>query len=166
MVKSSEWIAGHPETQIESPAPSSWGDRGYWDVWLNGDNAWIYRHLHRAEERMVELATTFGAPTPQEDRALTQAGRELLLAQSSDWAFIISMKTTVPYAVKRTRLHLANFDRLYHALVDDQLVEAELGEFESRSPIFSELDWRVWRRAGGDTSIGGVATQVLSLIHI
>lgn len=157
----SAWMATHPDTQVVAPAPSSWGDQGYWDVWLNQDNAWIYRHLHRAEERMVELATAFAAPSPLADRALTQAGRELLLAQSSDWAFIISMKTTVPYAVKRTRLHLANFDRLYHALVDDHIDEAELAEVEARSPIFSELDWRVWRRAGGDTNIGGVATSII-----
>ena len=158
----SDWIGEHPAAQIVSPAPSSWGDKGYWDVWLNGDNAWIYKHLHRAEERMIELATAHAAPSPLEDRALTQAGRELLLAQSSDWAFIISMKTTVPYAVKRTRLHLANFDRLYHGLVDGQIDEAFLAELESRSPIFAELDWRHWRRAAErEAPSGTVASQAI-----
>ena len=159
----SKWIVEHPEAQLVSPAPSSWGDKGYWDVWLNADNAWIYRHMHRAEERMIELATAHAAPNEFEDRALTQAGRELLLAQSSDWAFIISMKTTVPYAVKRTRVHLANFDKLYHELVDGSagaIDEAHLAELETRSPIFSELDWRVWRHAtSGGPSIGGVSSR-------
>ncbi len=111
---------------------------------------------------MVELATAFGSPTPQEERALSQAGRELLLAQSSDWAFIITM-ATVPYAVRRTRLHLVNFDGLYHALVDgtpDAVDEAHLVELETRSPIFSELDWRVWRREGSDEAkLGGVSSK-------
>lgn len=154
------WLVDHQEAQIVNPAPSSWGDRGYWDVWLNGDNAWIYRHLHRAEERMVELATRFQEADGVGARALVQAGRELLLAQSSDWAFIISMKTTVPYAVKRTKLHLANFDRLYHELMEGRIDEAHLADLEWRSPIFAELDWRVWQRRGAETRVlGGVASQ-------
>lgn len=156
------WLERYPEAQIVEPAPSSWGDKGYWDVWLNADNAWIYRHLHRAEEHMIQLATTFAVPSALEDRALTQAGRELLLAQASDWAFIISMKTTVPYAIKRTRLHLANFDRLYQALVNGALDEGEVAALESRSPIFSELDWRVWRRGSASgPSLGGVSSQAI-----
>lgn len=156
------WLSENPVAQRVTPAPSSWGDRGYWDVWLNGDNAWIYRHLFRAEERMIELATRFGDDvSPLTARALSQAGRELLLAQSSDWAFIISMKTTVPYAVKRTRLHLANLDGLYHELLEGKVDEARLAELEQRSPIFAELDWRLWREAPGPHRVGGVASQVI-----
>jgi 1,4-alpha-glucan branching enzyme len=153
------WLAAHPEAQICTPAPSSWGDKGFWDVWINGENAWIYKHLHRAEEAMIEVATTHTEVSALEDRALTQLGRELLLAQSSDWAFIISMKTTVPYAVKRTRLHLVNFARLYRELRAHQLDEGFLSELENRSPIFGELDWRVWRMRGGSREIGGVSSQ-------
>ena len=32
-----------------------WGDKGYHEVWLNGSNDWLYRHLHRAAIDMVEL---------------------------------------------------------------------------------------------------------------
>jgi len=156
-----DWLAKNPVAQRVTPAPSSWGDKGYWDVWLNSDNAWIYRHLHRAEERMVELAGRYENPTPLEERALAQAGRELLLAQSSDWAFIISMKTTVPYAVKRTRLHLVSFDRLYHELTESQVDEAHLSELERRSPIFAELDWRTWKPNGVTRVLGGVASQAI-----
>ena len=38
------------------PALSSWGYKGYCEVWLDGTNDWIYRHLHEAADRMVELA--------------------------------------------------------------------------------------------------------------
>ena len=38
---------------------SSWGDKGYHDVWLNSGNDWIYRHLITAAERMVALANRF-----------------------------------------------------------------------------------------------------------
>ena len=138
------WEKRHPVAQIARPAPSSWGDRGYWDVWLNGDNGWIYRHLHRAEERMVELATELTAPSELDERALTQLGRELLLAQSSDWAFIMTTGTTVPYAVRRTKDHINRFTGLYEQIVGGRLDPKSVHEIRWRDPIFSEIDYREW----------------------
>jgi len=157
------WLERFPDCQIVRPCPSSWGDKGFWDVWVNGENAWIYKHLHRAEEHMVELASAAVAPSPEEERALTQAGRELLLAQSSDWAFIVTMQTTVPYAVKRTRMHLAAFDRLFHMIGAHAIDAAYVAELEVRSPAFSELDWRLWVRESdprvGGNAVPGVTTR-------
>ncbi|MFO0749446.1 MAG: 1,4-alpha-glucan branching protein domain-containing protein [Myxococcota bacterium] len=155
------WLAREPDCQIVKPCPSSWGDKGFWDVWLNGENAWMYKHLYRAEERMIRLAKRDAAPGSLEARALAQAGRELLLAQSSDWAFIVTMRTTVPYAVKRTRMHLAAFDRLFHELTEGHLDEGYLKDLEDRSPIFGELDWKLWRSEADPASetLPGVSSQ-------
>ena len=38
---------------------SSWGERGYSDVWLNEKNDYVYRHLLKATERMHSLADRF-----------------------------------------------------------------------------------------------------------
>ena len=46
-------------------------------------------------------------------RALNQAARELLLAQSSDWLFIITNNTMVDYAHRRIKDHIGRFTRLY-----------------------------------------------------
>src|SRR4029078_4915993 len=48
--------------------------------------------------------------------ALTQAARELLLAQSSDWAFQIYQGTTVEYSSRRFRSHIHRFDLLHKML--------------------------------------------------
>jgi 1,4-alpha-glucan branching enzyme len=151
------WMDRHPVAQLCEPCPSSWGDGGYWDVWLNPENTWIYNHLQRAEERFVDLATQMNAPSALEDRAMAQAARELLLAQSSDWAFIITMATTVPYAVKRTRTHLARLDALCGELERGVVDEDALAEFERLSPVFSELDWRHWQRTGLRAPVRGVS---------
>jgi 1,4-alpha-glucan branching enzyme len=88
---------------------------------------------------------------------MAQAARELLLAQSSDWAFIITMATTVPYAVKRTRTHLARLDELCGA-IERGVVDVEaLAEFERLSPVFAELDWRHWQRRGRREPVRGVS---------
>ncbi|MCL2335529.1 MAG: DUF1957 domain-containing protein, partial [Endomicrobia bacterium] len=54
-----EYLDKFPVNQIITPAASSWGDKGYYEVWLNGANDYVYRHLHKAAERMEELAAKF-----------------------------------------------------------------------------------------------------------
>lgn len=141
----SEYLERFPMNQVAMPSMSSWGHKGYCEVWLEGSNDWIYRHLHKAAERMVELANTYrNAKDPLLVRALNQAARELLLAQSSDWAFIMKTRTMVEYAVKRTKDHMLQFSDLYFMIKSGQIDENLLGQLEWRDNIFSFLDYRVY----------------------
>jgi 1,4-alpha-glucan branching enzyme len=142
----SEYLERFPDLEVCQPPMCTWGAAGYAEVWLNGSNDWIYPHLDMAAERMVELARRYERPSDErERRALNQAARELLLAQSSDWAFIMKTNTTVEYAKKRTRDHIARFDYLYRALTHQCMLEEPiLREFETRDNIFPELDYRVY----------------------
>jgi 1,4-alpha-glucan branching enzyme len=123
---------------------SSWGYKGYSEVWLEGSNDWIYRHLHEASERMVELAHRYTSPTRLQRRALNQVARELLLAQSSDWAFIMKTGTMVEYAQERTRTHILNFNHLYEQIKNNDLDEPWLSEVERRHNIFPDIDYRLY----------------------
>ena len=117
------------------------------EVWLEGSNDWIYPHLHIMADRMVELAGLFPEADGITRRALNQAVRELLLAQSSDWAFIMKTGTMVEYANKRTKDHIARFDRLYHDILSSHVNEQWLKEVESRDNIFPDIDYRVYRES-------------------
>lgn len=130
--------------QEQVPNMSTWGDEGYFKVWLNGENAWIYRHQHEAEDRMRALARAHPKATGSLKKALDQAARELLLAQSSDWAFIISMETTVPYAVRRFREHISNFRIIAGMIESQRLDEAALQAISTEDPIFRWIDYRVY----------------------
>ena len=105
----------------------------------------LYRHLHEDADRMVELARqhTDGGNDLWR-RALNQAARELMLAQSSDWAFIMKTGTMVDYARDRTRVHLLNFNHLYEQLKRGEIDEGWLGEVERRHNLFPNLDYRVY----------------------
>ena len=127
-----------------SRRPSSWGQKGYAEVWLDSSNDWIYRHLHKAEERMAELARDFPEAQGLLRRALNQAARELLLAQSSDWAFIIKTGSHVEYAVKRTKDHLLRFTRLYDDIRGNRVDEAWLSTIEYMDNIFPDIDYGVY----------------------
>lgn len=140
-----EYLDRQSVNQVCQPAFSSWGYKGYCEVWLNGSNDWIYRHLHEASDRMVELARLYPDADPLRKRALNQAARELLLAQSSDWAFIMHSGTVVDYAVGRTKTHVQNFYRLYDELKNGApLDEHWLGQIEDRHNLFPSIDYRVY----------------------
>jgi 1,4-alpha-glucan branching enzyme len=145
LITPSEYLAAYPRNQVEMPSASSWGFEGYNKLWINGSNDWIYPHMHAAADRMVELANTFPDAKELALRALNQAARELLLAQASDWAFIMARNTAVDYAVRRTKDHLLRFNNLYEMLKHDEISDSWLSEIESADNIFPRIDYRVYR---------------------
>ncbi|MDI6605951.1 MAG: DUF1957 domain-containing protein [Candidatus Omnitrophota bacterium] len=143
LVTPSEYLAENPRNQVIAPSMSSWGWKGYNEMWLQGPNDWLYRHLHTASSRMTELARSFPRVNGILKRALNQALRELLLAQSSDWAFIMGTGTHTDYALRRSKEHLLRFNRLYDEIRSNSVNEGWLGDIESKDNIFPEIDYRV-----------------------
>ncbi|MGZ5567255.1 MAG: 1,4-alpha-glucan branching protein domain-containing protein, partial [Limisphaerales bacterium] len=78
------------------------------------------------------------------DRALKQAARELLLAQSSDWAFILRTGTSPDYARTRVEEHLIRFNNLYKQLTAKNIDRKWLSEVEWMDTIFPNVNYRYW----------------------
>jgi 1,4-alpha-glucan branching enzyme len=146
MTTPSEYLAEYPINQMAMPSQSSWGYKGYSEFWLEGSNAWVYPHLHVGGKRMKELAEKSsnelknGKPNSLIRRAVNQAARELVLAESSDWPFIMKTGTMVPYAHRRIKQHVGRFTRLYEDLLQDAVDEDWLAEVEWRDNIFYNID--------------------------
>ncbi len=141
----SEYLAGHTTQQIIEPAASTWGENGHLGVWLDPSNAWIYPHLHTATQRMSEAARAHAENCSLlADRVLKQLTRELLLAQSSDWAFLMKTGTAREYATKRTIDHLARFSRLHDQFVTDEVDDEFLCDCESCDNLFPNVNWRYY----------------------
>jgi 1,4-alpha-glucan branching enzyme len=138
-----EYLADNPRNQVITPSMSSWGWKGYSEMWLQGSNDWVYRHLHAASERMTELARSHGNTNGIVKRALNQALTELLLAQSSDWGFILGTGTHTSYAVRRTKDHLVRFNRLYEDIRSNSLDQDWLSDIEYKDNIFPNIDYKV-----------------------
>ena len=77
-------------------------------------------------------------------RALNQAARELLLAQSSDWLFIITNNTMVDYAHRRIKDHIGRFTRLYNELNSGKIDRKFLSEIEEKDCVFPDIDYRIY----------------------
>jgi 1,4-alpha-glucan branching enzyme len=139
-----DYLDRHPTNQVATPSASSWGYQGYNDYWCDESSAWIYRHLHVAAERMVELAHRHSTADGPVRRALDQAARELLLMQASDWPFIMRTGTTVSYATRRMNEHILRFTRLYEELKQGRVTESWLADVEARDNLFPDLDYRLY----------------------
>jgi len=138
-----QFLGRHPTQQTVSPAASTWGENGHLGVWLDKTNSWIYPHLYSAAKRITKLARAHrGIAEGVTDRVLKQLARELLLAQSSDWAFLIRTGTAKHYATKRVTDHLLRFNRLHEDFVSGNIDEGFLANCEWRDNIFPEIDWR------------------------
>jgi 1,4-alpha-glucan branching enzyme len=161
LITPGEYLHRHPTNQIALPSASSWGEEGYWRVWLNETNEWIYPHLQVAQERMTELAQKFSEPpatattrhisekiaaaSALRERALRQAARELLLAQASDWPFILRAGTSPDYARRRVKDHLLRFIALHDQLTATSVDENWLREVEARDNLFPAVNWSYWK---------------------
>ncbi len=149
------YLADHPTHQMIEPSFSSWGDKGYVEVWLNGGNDWIDRHTHKAETRMIGLARRHAGADGSVADAINQAARELLLAQSSDWAFILTTQTASAYAARRVAEHVARFNELHDMVEQNRIDPARVAEIRQVDPLFPELDFRIFLPGGADPEAQG-----------
>jgi 1,4-alpha-glucan branching enzyme len=140
LVTLSEYLKEYPVHQTATPCMSSWGYKGFNEVWLNGRNDWIYPHLHAAGSMMEDLVERYPQLTGPSLHALNQAARELLLSQASDWAFMINSGTMGDYPSRRIKSHLEHFHQLKEqvekAAVDEEWVE----RLENENNIFPGIE--------------------------
>jgi len=140
-----EYLDRYSDLQTVQPPECSWGAGGFHEVWLNGNNDWIYPYLHDAAEQMSQLVRNI--PDAQGDQrwALDQAARELLLAQSSDWAFIMKTQTSVDYAVKRFKTHIHRFHRCVQMVTSGHYDVSYLKAVTERDSLFPDMDYRIFQ---------------------
>ena len=76
---------------------------------------------------------------------MNQCARELLLAQSSDWLFIITNGTMVDYAKKRIKQHIGRFTKLYYQIKNDKIDEKFVDDIYKQDLIFDNIDYNIYR---------------------
>ena len=131
-------LAAWPEAQLVAPVESSWGEHGHASMWLDPVNDWIPQALYGCAQMLAPFAR-LEREGGIEGRALVQAFRELLLAQSSDFAFILRSGTVTAYARARVQQHLAGFLELVRAVRGGAVDPLRLHALEARDNLFPDL---------------------------
>ena len=96
-------------------------------MWLNDETAWTWRTLWPLEAAFWEAAPK-ALGDPARRPVLAQAARALLLAQSSDWQFIISTGAVADYAIRRFNGHCDELADLLDALGSPDSARLEEGQ--------------------------------------
>ncbi|OSM07286.1 putative glycoside hydrolase [Magnetofaba australis IT-1] len=127
-------------TPLHHPArAATWGRDGDNSAWLNPRNAWVYPLLDQAH---IRLRAVYDAPEADSDagqRALCHMGRCLLLAQASDWPFLLDHGAHSDYAAGRVKSYLARFHHLATQVQSGVISASELTLLEELDPIFPRL---------------------------
>jgi 1,4-alpha-glucan branching enzyme len=122
-------------------AMGSWGANGDYSMWLNDETLWTWRRLWPLEDAFWTAVP--GALKSETARPiLAQAARALLLAQASDWQFIISTGEVADYATRRFNGHCDDLERLLATLKRGGNLEsgrALAEELRRRDDIFPDI---------------------------
>ena len=125
-----EYLDREPPKERIALSEGSWGKNNDHSTWLNEGTAWMWDELGRLAHDMDGLRASPPRGDPFRERAARQAVRELLLAQSSDWPFLVTTGQAADYAVERFRSHAHRFHR---AIALAQAGDATEDEVELRS---------------------------------
>lgn len=151
-VTCSEYLAEHPPAEVVSLPEGSWGEGGFHWIWLNQWTESTWGHIYEAEDQFLELLEKHRASADETlTNLLKQAGRELLLLESSDWEFLISTWSARDYAENRVALHYSDFKRLaaiIEAYAERGTLTAEeqrtVQDLRKRDGLFPDLDLAAW----------------------
>ena len=125
----SEYIDAYPPIDEIDLPESSWGYGGKHMTWWNDKTLDYWRKEYDAEKKALDLRTYIRYKNGKK-RYIVQALRELLILQSSDWAFLIFTNQAPDYAEERYNKHYSRFLQLYLAVIDNKEI--------SSNDVFSE----------------------------
>ena len=125
---------------IAQPATSSWGGGGYAEVWLNGKNDVIQPFLSDIASVLIDICKN-GINRVKYPEVLNQGARELILAQSSDWPFMLTTGQAVSYAERRVKAHLVRAKRCILMAVGEERMDNDwFNDISGKDNIFPKLD--------------------------
>ena len=149
MLSGGDLIDEDPAQHLITLPEGSWGEGGYHYIWINEDNQWTWKRLYPAERKLRQMCREYAKGPAQ--RIVEQAAREILLAEASDWQFLISTFAARDYAELRFNDHVDRFERLAEiadrvhtgsAMTSDERLY--LRDCEEKDAPFPDLDLSLW----------------------
>lgn len=127
-----------------SPSCTAWNVDGTFATWENQGTLDLWETTRDSEEAFLSHCRE--GLDPGRERALLQAGRELLLMEASDWSYMVTRDTAAGYARERFLAHAGRFRRCM-AMLKAGVEERELSLLEETDNPFPWLrpgHWMVY----------------------
>jgi 1,4-alpha-glucan branching enzyme len=149
MVSGGDVLDVDPAKHVITLPEGSWGEGGYHYIWLNEENSWTWGRLYDCQRKMRYMSKEWRDGAAKE--IITQAARELLLAEASDWQFLISTQAARDYSEIRFNDHVDRFLQLYPlaekvhtgGTLNEQELEF-LKDCQIKDAPFPEIDLSMW----------------------
>jgi len=136
----SDYLRTNPRVSpVFVQTPTSWGDGNDYSTWLNDKTYWMWNELEKVEKEFIALESRYGKNSKELTlRALSQAKREVLLLESSDWFYMVAKNRASNYAIERFRNHIERFRMIAETIENGKLdiSGAMLEEFEDIDRLF------------------------------
>ncbi|MFM2133618.1 MAG: hypothetical protein RL156_899, partial [Bacteroidota bacterium] len=153
-VCASEHIHRTQPREVVSLPESSWGKGGHHEVWMNDGVKYMWESLYRMEAMVDDIIPKLEGTSKRSSfrRVVLQMLREFMLAQASDWEFLVSTRSAEDYAKMRFHQHREDFFALAAIAMElasggrlSSANQAYVAECEERNAVFAELDPRWWQ---------------------
>lgn len=140
VITPSRYLVKYEAEPSLTPIHSSWGKNGFSEPWLNHDNDWICRLNHDMVDKLEDLLKRYyDTNSFQQKKMILQAVKEVLLAQASDWPFMIWKGHYVSYATSRVKEHYEHFDKICNYLTNSKYDVSSFIEMEKKYNLMPEL---------------------------
>lgn len=141
-----EYLRQHRPATEATLGEGSWAAGGH-GGWQGAEAEEYWRAVHAAEALMVQLAGNHPSAEAEQERALNQTARELLLAQASDWPAALSAGAAADDQSGRWRTYLARFAQLAAIAGGGRIDDGErflLEQLEEHDGPFGSLNYRIF----------------------
>jgi 1,4-alpha-glucan branching enzyme len=137
-----ERAAADPSTL--TPRMTAWNVDGTFSTWVNAKTEDTWEKTRGVEEALLHGLERHRGD-PEEDRALLQAAREVLLMEASDWTYMITRDAAADYARQRFESHRARFCAIMDMLACGKIDAGTLTDLEETDNLFGWLDLSYWK---------------------
>lgn len=127
-----------------TPYPGAAQGNSYGEDLLDSTNGWMIRYTRKMSERMVDLSDRFPNETGLKVRLLNLGAKELMLAQSGEWAKMIHDGDFPEYATERFKEAIKAFMIVFDALGSNTVSTEWLTRIEREHVIFPWMNFRMF----------------------
>lgn len=132
--------------QRVTPVEASVNGMGYGEDLLESSNDFMMRYVKKASDRMTDIAERFPSEASLKGRLLNLGAKEVLLAQSCEWAEMLNKKHHSEYVRNQFTYFIVSFTKVFDALGSKQVSSEWLTKLENEHTLFPWMNFRIFMK--------------------